>query len=122
MAVFRKNNCLIDSHNKASNNDKTIAELESELAKKAQNISRKLNRANLLCKTISLRLRFSDFSQLSKQMTLTFYTNNIDDIMNATRNLLQRCSYINKKIRLLGIEVSSLAIKKKEHQQQLCLF
>ena len=104
------------------NNDKTIAELEPELVKKAQNISKKLNRANLLCKTISLRLRFSDFSQISKQMTLPFYTNNIDDIKNATENILQYFSYINKKVRLLGIEVSNLIIKKKEHQQQLCLF
>lgn len=104
------------------NNDKTIAELEYEIEKKAQHLAKVLNAFNMLCKTISLHLRFSDFSQISKQMTLTFYTNNIDDIMNTSRNLLQRCSYINKKIRLLGIEVSSLAIKKKEHQQQLCLF
>ena len=104
------------------NNDKTTAELECELAKKAQHLTRNLNSFNMLCRTISLHLRFSDFSQISKQMTLSFYTNNVDDIMNACRNLLQRCSYINKKVRLLGIGVSSLTIKNKEHQQQLCLF
>ena len=104
------------------NKDKTSIELECELEKKAQHLAKNLNAFNMSCRTISLHLRFSDFSQISKQMTLTFYTDNIDDIMNTSRNLLQRCSYINKKIRLLGIEVSSLAIKKKEHQQQLYLF
>ena len=104
------------------NNDKTIAELECELSKKAHHLTKNLNVFNMSCRTISLHLRFSDFSQISKQMTLPFYTDNIDDITNTSRNLLHRCSYINKKIRLLGIEVSKLTIKKKEHQQQLCLF
>jgi DNA polymerase-4 len=86
------------------------AALGGALLQMSQGVSRRLQRTGLAAVTISLKLRYSDFSTLSRQMTLDAPTLDERQIYQAASVLFQRTWQPGRPIRLLGVGASHLQV------------
>jgi DNA polymerase-4 len=82
--------------------------LESTLAQLSQMVGRRLRESCLHGRTIQLKLRYSDFSTITRAHTLPETTQLDNVIFAAVRDLFRRNWRRNRKVRLLGVQVSSL--------------
>ena len=85
----------------------TTGEMRIELNKIAQIVYNRLIKYGLKGRTITLKIRYSDFKQITRSRT---YLNPIDDlatIQQKSFDLLDATNSENKKIRLLGITMSN---------------
>lgn len=69
-------------------------------------------------KTITLKIKYSDFEQKTRSKTLVSYTDDNELIMNAVVDLVRQEKILDKGVRLLGVSVSQLdQIMQEEHGQ-----
>jgi len=82
--------------------------LRKTLAKQAQGIAVQLQRKNITARTVKIKIRWSDFSMLSRQKTLPKATNDDGMIAEAAVQLFESIWQPEKTVRLLGVGVSGL--------------
>jgi DNA polymerase-4 len=82
--------------------------LRSTLLLLSQKISRNLRLKKYKGKAVTLKVRFSDFKTVTRRATLKNYTYGIFDIHRSSLLLLKNFDLKRKKIRLIGVSVSSL--------------
>ncbi|MBD3155612.1 MAG: DNA polymerase IV [Candidatus Aenigmarchaeota archaeon] len=93
--------------------------LETTLLELAEQVGRRLRKSNILGRTVSIKLRYSNFKTITRSKTLTRSTNSTQILYEVGIELLRKTGLYNKSFRLLGLSVSKLI---KEEQQQLSLF
>jgi nucleotidyltransferase/DNA polymerase involved in DNA repair len=69
---------------------------------------------NLLFKTVTLKIRFEHFETHTKSKTLPFLTNRLYDLQKTTREQLAPYLMKNRKVKLIGVRVSSLVSMEKQ--------
>jgi DNA polymerase IV len=84
-------------------------ELRRTLCRLSEAVGRRLRRQALAGSTVKLKLRWSDFTTLTRQVTLADLTNRDDEILNAAEQLLEAHRPPGKPVRLIGVGVSGLA-------------
>lgn len=104
-----------------------IAEMEEELDKIAMVIHDRLHRHNLKGRTITLKIKYSDFQQITRSQSFPVFLNDLETITATARQLLAGTDPEDKKIRLLGISLSNFEEtagrqKKDNETDQLTLF
>ena len=82
--------------------------LEKTLREQSAEVARQLRREKLAGKTIKLKLRWPDFTTLTRQMTLTNPTNMEDEIAKTALELMKSVRKPNQAVRLIGVGVSGL--------------
>ena len=82
--------------------------LETTLKKLAAQVGKNLRHEQLAGTTVKLKLRWPDFTTLTRQMTLPIATNLGDDIYLAARDLLGKVREKGQAVRLIGVGVSNL--------------
>jgi DNA polymerase-4 len=88
-----------------------IYEFESakkELFSLANRVARRMRREGIEGKTITLKVKYSDFVQITRSVTLHKYTNDSADIYASVCGLLQKTAVGKRPVRLLGISLSQL--------------
>lgn len=95
--------------------------LHSFLDACASKICEKLKEKKIKGKTLTLKLRYEDFSMVNKSSTLEFYFDDADTIASLGKELFDQLYSKNKKVRLLGISISNLIHYKDHVIQQLYL-
>jgi len=91
---------------------KDILELEPakrELLSLANRVARRMRRKGLEGKTITLKVKYSDFVQITRSVTLHHFTNDSTDIYSNVCSLLEKTAVGIRPVRLLGISLSNLA-------------
>ena len=83
------------------------AEMDTELDKIATTVADRLQRSILKGKTITLKIKYSDFRQITRSRSYTEPTNTLQDIAETAKQLLRTTDLQNVRIRLLGITVSN---------------
>jgi DNA polymerase-4 len=83
--------------------------LHEQLRRMSQKVSGRLKRYELTAGTIALKLRYSDFTTLSRQMTLAVPTDDEEAIYQAARTLLERAWQPSRPVRLLGVVARNLS-------------
>jgi DNA polymerase IV len=96
--------------------------LEDTLQEMSVDISAELGKWGLSGKTVTLKLRYSDFTTITRQITLVHSIREPDEILALARELLKRHRNPRRRIRLIGISVSSFRIPPGESGKQLSLF
>ncbi|MDC8445765.1 MAG: DNA polymerase IV [Nitrosomonas sp.] len=92
-----------------------------------EQVAADLQRKNYIGRRIGVKLRFEDFHTVTRDFTLTMHTADAGQIRRAARECLRRIP-LTKKLRLLGVRVSSLLLAstaaEEGHaiQQELPLF
>ena len=83
----------------------------------SEGVARRLKRKQAAGATVKLKLRWSDFTTPSRQMTLSKPTNDADEIYRAALMLFERLWVAGEPVRLLGVGVSGLG--EQPYQPQL---
>ena len=88
----------------------TISEnmLNEQIKKQSERISKSLVEANLICNTIKLKIRWPNFSTISRQITLLQPTNDAKIILETAKKLFLSNWDRKTPIRLIGVGVSGL--------------
>jgi nucleotidyltransferase/DNA polymerase involved in DNA repair len=71
-------------------------------------VASRLQKSDLSGSTIKVKIRWPDFTTISRQMTLTIPTDQESQISNAAKQLFMREWKPGRAVRLLGVGVSSL--------------
>lgn len=105
----------------------TLDEMYEELDKIGQSVYNRLSRNQLKGKTVTLKIKYHDFKQITRSQSFTERTNDINEIMKSVKSMLVSTDPESKKIRLLGISMSnfeeSLPVNKmNDKSDQLKLF
>ena len=82
--------------------------LQKYLREMSAEVARQLRKNNLAGRTVKLKLRWPDFTTLTRQTTLTNPTDQETEIAEAALDLLQAVRKPNQAVRLLGVGVSGL--------------
>lgn len=72
-------------------------------------------------KTITLKVKYSDFQQITRSKTVPATLSSISDLEEVVGLLLQPIFPVRKGIRLLGVTLSSLERDADQSQPQLAL-
>ncbi|MBB5397868.1 DNA polymerase IV [Mucilaginibacter sp. AK015] len=103
----------------------SLEEMNAELDKIAKTVHDRLLRYQLKGRTITLKIKYSDFRQITRSQSLPSCIDDLDIILITSKNLLAATDIENSKIRLLGITVSNFSPaenRKKPKNDQLSLF
>ena len=84
-----------------------ILTLHAELKKQVKKLCDKLTEKNEFAKTVTIKIRYSNFVTHTRSQTLKSATNNADDIYKVT---LENLEFFEKKdeVRLIGVQLSSI--------------
>jgi DNA polymerase-4 len=82
--------------------------LEKTLREQAREVARQLRKNELAGKTVKLKIRWSDFTTLTRQTTLPTSTDNEDEIFQAAIKLMKTVRKQNQPVRLIGVGVSGI--------------
>ena len=104
-----------------------IEEMYAMLEKIAGTVCKRLDKYELKGRTITLKVKFHDFKQITRNHSFTYLLNDYDTIVNTAKELLNNVNMHGKKVRLLGISLSNftemhLPEKKSKRDGQLELF
>ena len=80
-------------------------------------VGRRARKYQVAGRTITLTVRYADFTTFSRQESRANHTNNSEEIYRASVNILEGIE-LTREIRLLGVKISNL----RHHTEQLPLF
>ncbi|HMZ08289.1 MAG TPA: DNA polymerase IV [Anaerolineales bacterium] len=78
------------------------------LREQSHEVARQLRKNDLAGKTIKIKIRWPDFTTLTRQVTLPTSTDNEDEIYRAAVKLMNTVRKPNQAVRLLGVGVSGI--------------
>ena len=84
------------------------ATLSEKLESLCTRVAGDLDKQSLAGRTVGIKLRFEDFSTVTRDITLPSATADAAAILRASRDCLRRVPF-DKKIRLLGVRISTLS-------------
>jgi DNA polymerase-4 len=93
---------------------------QKELLALCDKVARRMRRKGLKGKTITLKVKYFDFVQITRSSTLPKSTNDGSEIYSVICHLLNKTEVTKKPIRLLGVSLSQLSFL--ESGTQLSLF
>lgn len=85
----------------------TYDEMHKELRNIAERVSSRLARYNLKGRTLTLKIKFSDFKQITRNHSFPFLVADAETIYGAAEMLLSKIELTERKVRLLGISISN---------------
>lgn len=82
--------------------------IEQELDKIAQEVARRSTKRDFKAKTLTLKIKYADFTIVTRSITLNDYIYKASDMLQIAMDLLSRVDDIeDKKVRLLGLTLSN---------------
>lgn len=87
-----------------------------KLERIAEELEKRLKRSKVSGKTITLKIKYSDFSIQTRSKTLPYFVKNKSILLETSKELLFQ-DKIYDSVRLLGISLSNLNTQKKEPEQ-----
>jgi DNA polymerase-4 len=124
---------VVEREEKSLSREVTFAEdvgdmqvLRKKLLSLSESVARRLRKRGLRGRTVKLKLRYNDFTTLTRQVTLDVPTDLEQVIFDQAARLLERCPELvegkawdrRRKVRLIGVGVS----KFEAEERQLSLF
>ena len=97
-------------------------ELNEHIKEVVKDVYMRLNSINKCGKTITVKVKYEDFQQVTKRHTLKTSIHTYDDILGNTNVLIEKIKDKNKQIRLIGVSISNLSDKEKEMYTTISLF
>jgi DNA polymerase-4 len=96
------------SHEHTYNEDTAdLAQLEPTLMRLSEMVGRRLREANFYARTLQLKLRYKDFTTITRAHTLAAPTQLDTEIFEQIRTLFRRNWKKGMQVRLLGVQASS---------------
>ncbi|MCK4656830.1 MAG: DNA polymerase IV [candidate division Zixibacteria bacterium] len=109
------------SHARTFNYDSDDIEyLHSVILHLSDKVVSRMKKGGFLTRTVSLRVRFSDFTTITRDKSLQKPTEKVETVYETARSLLPLRRVNREKVRLLGVKVTSLS--RTESTPQMTLF
>ncbi|MCK5311371.1 MAG: DNA polymerase IV [Desulfobacteraceae bacterium] len=105
----------ISSESTLSKDTNEIETIKNQLLLHSKDVGRQLRKKDMMTNNVAIKFKFSDFSQVTRQKTITAPISSTQSIYRETLSLLSKIE-IKKKIRLVGVNVACLN-KQVEHFQ-----
>ncbi len=83
----------------------------------ANELERRLQKSNISGKTVTLKIKYSDFTLQTRSKTLPYYVAQKDLILDTAKELLYQ-SPLQNSVRLLGISLANLNTEQKEEKSK----
>jgi DNA polymerase-4 len=96
------------SENTYSQDLTDINEIRLEIDEMARDAASWLERQQLLCRTVTIKVRYSDFTTITRSHSTTPPTRDGEDIAQRAVRLLDRTDAAARPVRLLGVSVHNL--------------
>ena len=105
----------------------TTEEMNNALDIIAVIVYERLQRSNLAGRTVTLKIKYHDFKQITRNKSVMSPINTLLNIADIAKNLLATTDTINKRVRLLGISLSNFGellpkMRKGKNHEQMELF
>ncbi|WP_179333843.1 DNA polymerase IV [Winogradskyella costae] len=84
----------------------------------SEEVSKRLNKSNVSGKTITLKIKYSDFTLQTRSKTLPYFVSDKSVILETAKDLLYQ-NTLNNSVRLLGISLSNLNTEKPKKTKLL---
>lgn len=88
-----------------------------ELYHVATELIERLRRSGFSGNTLTLKIKFYDFKQITRSITREQELNNMNDILPLAKQLLKEVDYSIRPIRLIGLTVSNPKEEREEHDE-----
>jgi DNA polymerase IV len=85
-----------------------ILEIRQEVDEMARDGAAWLERKELLCRTVTIKVRYNDFTTITRSHSKSPATRDADDIAERAVSLLDRTEAATRPVRLLGVSVHNL--------------
>jgi len=85
-----------------------VEEMRAELDRLAASVGRSLGKRDLSAFTVTIKVRYGDFTTITRSQTLATPTRDIEVIGGVARRLLSKSEAGQRPVRLLGVGVSNL--------------
>ncbi len=95
------------------------AELRATLHELAEDVGRRVRKSDLRGKTVSIKLRWSDFTTLTRQVTLPQGVDDDASITEAAMRLFEKVWSPGRPVRLLGVALSGFEVEAEARQLSL---
>ncbi|MGL5693868.1 MAG: DNA polymerase IV [Peptostreptococcaceae bacterium] len=92
--------------------EESVTDILSDLS---EEVSYRTEKSDKLGKTITLKVKFEDFTQITRSISVEHPINSKEDIRTHVYNLLKNIDSKNLQIRLLGVTLSNLVDSKEEY-------
>lgn len=86
----------------------------------AEEIERRLHKSKVAGKTVTLKIKYSDFSLHTRSKTLPYFISSKDLILESAKELLFQ-EKMKESVRLLGISLSNLNTEKQEKKEEIAV-
>jgi DNA polymerase-4 len=96
------------SENTYSQDLTDILEIRQEIDEMARDAASWLERKQLLCRTVTIKVRYSDFTTITRSNSTSPATRDAEDIAQRAVKLLDRTDAAARPVRLLGVSVHNL--------------
>lgn len=93
---------------------------KKELLSMADEVARRMRRQDATGRTVTLKVKYNDFTEKTHSITLNKYTHYAPEIYSSICQLLSKTEVGSRPVRLLGISISRLGFY--DPQKQLSLF
>ena len=97
----------------------SLAEMEEEVDRMAEEVAQSLAQRGIAGCTVSLKVRYSDFTTVTRSRTFTIPVYGSATIAACAKDLLRKTEAPSRPVRLLGVTASNLV---RERVEQLSLF
>jgi len=97
-------------------------EMASELGRMSQELAASLSRKRLRARTVTIKVRYADFTTVTRSHTAEDSTNSGKYIVACARALLERTEAAHRPVRLLGVGAHSLEREGDGHPESERLF
>jgi len=81
----------------------SLAAIRREIDQLARGVAEWLERKNIKARTVTIKVRYSDFTTITRSQSAATYTNNADDIAARAIKLLDKTEAGARAVRLLGV-------------------
>ena len=99
----------------------TLAEMRAEVDRLARRVAGSLEKKNLYARAVTLKLRYSDFTTVTRSHTADAPTRSAADFASRAVALLERTDAARRPVRLLGVGAHDLSGAESPHPEQLLL-
>ncbi|MFH1328878.1 MAG: DNA polymerase IV, partial [Candidatus Bathyarchaeota archaeon] len=82
----------------------------------SEDVHKQLTESHFTFKTVTIRVRYENFETHTHSKTLPFLTNQLNDVKRTARELVKDYLHPDRKIRLIGVRLSSLSSGEKQKQ------
>jgi DNA polymerase-4 len=95
----------------------TSFEIIAELYRLEKELIERLEHAGALGRTITIKIKFADFKQITRSKTLQHYFNDFDTLHREVSSIRKSLKLEDVRIRLLGVSISNLDTEENEDRQ-----